>query len=214
MRYSTLKEEIKLWKSGYRLVAGIDEVGRGPLAGPVVACACVILGLAKFDSNLAKPRMPKLRDSKQLSEKQREGFYKVLVNHPNIAWGVGRVYPGVIDKINIFQATKLAMVRALRSLEKKLNKEVEHVILDGNMTLDVVVSQTAMVKADEKVFSCAAASIIAKVKRDRLMKRYHKKFVLYGFDKHKGYGTKLHVAALKEHGPCDIHRRSFAPVLA
>ena len=89
---------------------------------------------------------------------------------------------------------------------------IDFLILDGNMTLDISIPQKAIVKADEKVFSCAAASIIAKVKRDRLMERYHKKYTLYGFDKHKGYGTKLHIATLKEHGPCDIHRKSFAPL--
>ena len=219
MRYSTFKEEQRLWQKGYQLVAGIDEVGRGPLAGPVVACAVVclpsaILGLAKFESNLAKPRMLKLRDSKQLSAKQREELCGVLINHSAIEWGIGRVYPSMIDRINIFHATKLAMKRALENLHKKLqNKAVDFVILDGNTTLDISIPQKAIVKADEKVFSCAAASIIAKVKRDRLMKRYHKKYGFYGFDVHKGYGTKLHIAALKEHGPCLIHRRSFASVL-
>ena len=234
MRYSTFKEEQRLWEKGYQLVAGIDEVGRGPLAGPVVACAVVFLSKRLPKRSLG--RRPKLRlglgtlrDSKQLSQKQREEFYKILVNHPHIAWGVGRVYPSVIDRINIFEATKLAMERAVFSLQKKLEKptlhprgvkygtlalDIDFLILDGNMKIDVAIPQTAMVKADEKVFSCAAASIIAKVKRDRLMERYHKKYSLYGFDKHKGYGTKLHIASLKEHGPCNIHRRSFAPLLA
>lgn len=210
MRYSTLEEEERLWRKGYRLVAGIDEVGRGPLAGPVVAAAVCILSPTKDDSLVGL----RMRDSKQLSPGQRDEFYKILINHPALEWGIGRVYPKGIDRMNIYQATKLAMVRALRSLEKKLGREVGHLILDGNITLDVSVPQKAIIKADEQVFSCAAASIIAKVKRDRLMARYHKKYLVYGFDKHKGYGTKIHLAALKKHGPSSIHRLSFAPVLA
>ncbi|MDP2664680.1 MAG: ribonuclease HII, partial [bacterium] len=212
MRYSTLEEERRLWKNGYRLVAGIDEVGRGPLAGPVVACAVAMIN-SKFEyrnqkqyQNLNVQNL-KLRDSKQLSAKQREELYKILINHRALEWGKARVYPSVIDRINIFHATKLAMKRALENLQKKLqNRAVDFVILDGNMTLDISIPQKAIVKADEKVLICAAASIIAKVKRDRLMNRYHKKYALYGFDKHKGYGTKLHIATLKKHGLCDIHR--------
>lgn len=222
MRYSTLVEEERLWKNGYQLVAGIDEVGRGPLAGPVVAAAVVLL---------PKPglgRVPNIRDSKQLSAKQREEFYKILLDHPALEWGIGRVYPAVIDRINIYQATKLAMKRAFLNLQTKIQKNqyitkscyskktlyIDFLIIDGNMKLKTEIPQKSIIKADEKVFSCAAASIIAKVKRDRLMKRYHQRYALYGFDKHKGYGTKLHLVALKKHGPSSIHRLSFAPVLA
>ena len=185
------------------------------LAGPVVACAVAVLPWSGQGNPWPDQGVRlRLRDSKQLSQKQREELYTVLVNHPSIAWGVGKVFPGVIDRINIFQATKLAMKRAVMQLEKKLEQQLHFLILDGNMKLDIETPQTSMVKADEKVFSCAAASIIAKVKRDRLMARYHKQYGFYGFDRHKGYGTKFHVAALREHGPCDIHRKSFAPVLA
>ncbi|MDP2637246.1 MAG: ribonuclease HII, partial [bacterium] len=172
--------------------------------------AVCILNQVK-DSSLTRFR---IRDSKQLSAKQREELYRVLINHPALEWGIGRVYPTIIDRINIFQATKLAMTRAVMQLEKKLEQQLHFLILDGNIKLDVATPQNSMVKADEKVFSCAAASIIAKVKRDKLMARYHARYGSYGFDKHKGYGTKFHVAALKEFGPCDIHRKSFAPVLA
>ena len=214
MKYSTLIEEKKLWKRGYKVVACIDEVGRGPLAGPVVACAVAII-----NPNL---RNLKLRDSKQLSQKQREQFYEILTTHKGVWWGIGRVSAKVIDRINIFQATKLAMKRAVKNLAEKLLEQqysnsydrrkrsiVDFLIVDGNIGVDVAIPQKAIVKADEKVFSCAAASIIAKVKRDRLMVRYHKKYPHYGFHLHKGYGTKLHFRAIRKHGLCPLHRKSF-----
>ena len=202
-------EEKKLWKQGYRFVACVDEAGRGPLAGPVVACAVVLLpkpGLGRRP----KPGLGRVRDSKKLSPKRREEVYKTVKEHPAIQWGIGIVSEKVIDKINIFQATKLAMKRAVANLER--NTPVDFLIVDGNMSIDMPIPQESIVKGDEKVFSCALASIIAKVTRDRMMLRYHKKYPQYGFDKHKGYGTKLHIATLKQHGPCPIHRRSFTPV--
>lgn len=208
MIYPTFKEEKKLWKKGYRKIACVDEAGRGPLAGPVVACAVAIL---RFP--LAKISFPELvRDSKHLSELQRERVYPFLTHHPAIAWGVGRVGPNGIDALNIFQANQLAMKRAVQALERKLGKRVEFLIVDGNMKMRLPLPQKPIVKADQKVFSCAAASIIAKVRRDRLMRRYHVKYPVYGFDRHKGYGTKLHFATLAQHGPCKIHRKSFFPV--
>lgn len=231
MDYPTLTEERKLWKQGYRFVACIDEVGRGPLAGPVVACAvCFVPKLSRAKENLARLSFrlsfPHLRDSKKLSPKRRKEYYRFFLHHPNLEWGIGKVYPVVIDRINIYQATKLAMEKALMNLHHKLQKNhnitkscyskkrlhIDFLILDGNMTIDAPFPQEAIVKADEKVFSCAAASIIAKVTRDRMMVRYHKKYPQYGFHKHKGYGTKHHVAMLKKHGPCPLHRKTFAPV--
>ena len=207
MKYSNLNEEKKLWKKGFRVVAGVDEVGRGPLAGPVVAAAlCFVpkLGLAK--ESFAKPSF-RLKDSKQLTPRQREQLYPILTTHPAIEWGIGNVSPKLIDKINIYRATKLAMQKAVQNLQRKL--KIDFLILDGNMKLKTEIPQKAIVKGDEKVFSCAAASIIAKVTRDRIMLRYHKKYPQYGFNKHKGYGTKLHFKMLKKHGPSKIHRRSF-----
>ena len=216
MGYPTLKEEQKLWQKGYKVVACIDEVGRGPLAGPVVACAVTI-------SNF---QFSKIRDSKQLTPKQRERFYQNFIKHPAIEWGIGKVYPQVIDRINIYQATKLAMQRAFMNLNHKLQKNhhitkscyskkrlyVDFLIVDGNNRLSFKnIPCKAIVKGDEKVFSCAIASIIAKVKRDRAMKRYHKTYPQYGFDRHKGYGTPQHLAMLKKYGSCPIHRKSFAP---
>ena len=211
-----ITEERKLWKQGYRSVACIDEAGRGPLAGPVVAAACVILRFPKFEpSNLGNLRMLNLRDSKKLSPKRREEIYAKVLTHHAIQWGIGIVSEKVIDKINIFQATQLAMRKALSHLEAKLQKKApcDFLIVDGNMKLGKTsISQKAIIKGDEKVFSCALASIIAKVTRDKIMLRYHKKYPQYGFNSHKGYGTVLHFAMLKKYGPCPIHRRSFAPV--
>lgn len=194
------KEEKKLWKAGYKFVACLDEAGRGPLAGPVAAAAVVV---KKLSFKTKKLSFKQLRDSKQLSPEARGKFYKILTTHPNIKWGIGIVSEKVIDKINILEATKLAMAKALK------NMKADYLILDGKMELDLPVRQKSIVKADEKVFSCAAASIIAKVTRDRIMMRYHKKYPEYRFDLHKGYGTKLHYRALDRHGPCQIHRKSF-----
>jgi ribonuclease HII len=123
-------------------------------------------------------------------------------------WGIGRVSEKAIDKINILEATKLAMIKAI----KKLKRKPDFLILDGNFKIDLPIPQKSIVKADEKVFSCACAAILAKVWRDRIMQRYHKKFPYYGFDKHKGYPTKYHIKMLKKYGPCEIHRKTFGPL--
>ena len=195
------REEKKLWRKGYKKIAGLDESGRGPLCGPVVAAVVMV------KNPKSKIQISKIKDSKKLSAKKREEFYKILINHPNIGWGIGRVSEKVIDKINILEATKLAMERAIRNLGK-----VDFLILDGNFKIDLPISQKSIVKADEKVFSCAAASILAKVTRDRIMKKLHKKYPQYGFAQHKGYPTKFHKKMLKKYGPGKIHRRTFKPV--
>ena len=198
MRYPNLREEKKLWRKGFKRVAGLDEAGRGPLAGPVVAAVVSLIPNSKF-------LIPKLRDSKKLTAKKREEFYKLIVKSPFLEWGIGRVSEKVIDKINILEATKLAMKRAI----KRFKRKPDFLILDGNFKINLPIPQKSIIKADEKVFSCAAASILAKVWRDRLMLRYHKKYPRYGFDKHKGYPTKYHFKMLKKYGPCVIHRKSF-----
>lgn len=190
------KEEKKLRKQGYKKVAGIDEVGRGPLAGPVVACAVAISGL--------KPEIKNIKDSKQLSARQRERIYHELIQHPAVEWGIGLVSEKVIDRINILEATKLAMARAVSKL-----KQPDFLILDGNFAIYSKVPQKSIVKADEKVFSCSCASIIAKVTRDRLMQRYDKKYPRYDFAGNKGYPTKYHRAMIKRYGPSKIHRKTF-----
>ncbi|KKR03982.1 MAG: Ribonuclease HII [Parcubacteria group bacterium GW2011_GWF2_39_13b] len=217
------KEIKKLHKQGYKRIVGIDEAGRGPLAGPVVAGA-VFYNLSRF--NLAN--FKKIKDSKKLTAKQREEWYKILTKHSDLEWGVASVGEKIIDKINILQATKLAMAKAVKDLEKKLGKPADFLIIDGNFILSytdprprskdttrtgiVELPQKAIPKGDEKIFLCAAASIIAKVTRDRIMMKMHKKYPQYGFDRHKGYGTKAHLRALQKHGASKIHRRSFGPV--
>ncbi|MDI6603512.1 MAG: ribonuclease HII, partial [Patescibacteria group bacterium] len=152
----------------------------------------------------------KLRDSKRLSPRAREKFYKILTTHPGICWGVARVSERLIDKINILEATKLAMKRVIERLKTKNKKlKIDFLIVDGKMKLNIDLPQKAIIKADEKVFSCACASIIAKVKRDAIMKKYAKKFPQYDFAQHKGYPTKKHLKMLKKYGPCQIHRKSF-----
>ncbi len=208
MKYPNFSEEKKLWKRGYKRVVGIDEVGRGPLAGPVFACALTVYRMPK-----SKIQMLKIRDSKKLTPKQREEFYEILINHKQIQWGIGRASEKVVDRINVLEATKLAMKRAVKNLEKKLNRKTDFLILDGRIKLNLDIHQKSIIKGDNKVFSCAAASIIAKVKRDKLMRKQHKKYPQYGFISHKGYGTKKHMAMLAELGPCKIHRKSFKPVI-
>ncbi|MCD6528089.1 ribonuclease HII [bacterium] len=205
MRYPNLKEEKKLWQKGYKYIAGLDEAGRGSLAGPVVAAAVVITNKSKFKNLLRE-----VKDSKKLSPKQREKLYKILIGHANIEWATGRVSERVIDKINIKNAAELAMKRAVRKLKIKNEKaKIDFLLLDGKMKLDLPIPQKSIIKADEKVFSCASASIIAKVTRDKIMKRLHKKYPQYGIDRHKGYPTKYHLKMLKKYGLSVIHRKSF-----
>ncbi|PIV12686.1 MAG: ribonuclease HII [Candidatus Nealsonbacteria bacterium CG03_land_8_20_14_0_80_36_12] len=205
MKYPNLREEKKLWRKGYKKVVGLDEAGRGCLSGPVVAA--VVLVKVNIKNHLSK-KFKEIKDSKKLSPKKREEFYKMIMNHPQIERGIGKVGPRVIDKINILEATKLAMKRAVNNMKLK----PDFLILDGKMKLNIEIPQKSIVKADEKVFSCSAASIVAKVWRDKIMEKYHKKFPQYGFDKHKGYPTKFHKKMLKKYRPCKIHRKSFRPV--
>lgn len=195
--------EKKLQRSGYHFIVGVDEVGRGSLAGPVSACA--VTGSVN-SKNLG------LRDSKKLTPKKREEFFRIFMEDSRMQWAVASVSPKVIDRINIFEATRLAAKRAVLKLEKKIGETTHMIILDGNTTLRLRRQQTPIVKGDEQIALCAIASIIAKVKRDRMMTRYHKKYPKYGFHLHKGYGTKVHFAMLKKYGPCPIHRMSFRPV--
>ena len=214
MKSPNFREEKKLWRKGFKRVAGLDEAGRGPLSGPVIAAAVIIKPGLKW-----KFKHLQLRDSKKLTPKKREDLYKLIIKHPQIEWGIGKVSEKVIDRINILEATKVAMKKAIKNLEKKpkflkrtivrFRNRIDFLILDGKMKLDLKIPQKAIVKADMKVFSCAAASIIAKVTRDRIMERYHKKYPRYGFNKHKGYPTKYHLKMLKKYGRCAIHRKSF-----
>jgi len=203
--HPNFKEEKRLWRQGFKRVAGLDEAGRGPLAGPVSAAAVV---MQKNKWKIINTKLSGVNDSKKLSAKKREELFGLITKNKNIEWGIGLVSEKVIDKINILEATKLAMKKAVSMLKSK----PDFLILDGRMNINLPIQQKSIIKGDGKVFSCAAASILAKVSRDRVMMQYHKKFPKYGFDQHKGYGTKMHLLQLKKHGPCKIHRRSFAPV--
>ena len=179
-------------------IAGVDEAGRGPLAGPVMAAA-VILNPEKIIAGL--------KDSKLLTEKKRDTLYELIYEHA-LAVSVARADVHEIDRINILQASMLAMQRAVAGL-----KITPHLaLIDGNRSPKLSCQTKAIIKGDQLEPAISAASIIAKVTRDREMQQLDKEFPQYGFAKHKGYGTKEHVAALKKHGPCTIHRRSYAPV--
>ncbi|MBU2540091.1 ribonuclease HII [Patescibacteria group bacterium] len=301
MKYPNFNEEKKLWKKECKAVVGLDEAGRGPLAGPVVAAAVMLKNpkskilnpKSRYNRGLSMPTKSSIldkvgtkseqvqnsktqkskrilnlefsnldlfgisnlgfwisgiKDSKQLSPKKREQFYDVITTHPNIKWGIGKVSEKIIDEINILEATKLAMIKAVANLNSKskilnsksrhrrglsmptkssildkvgtkseqiLNpkfKNIDYLLIDGNFRLNIGLSQKSIIKGDQKVISISAASIIAKVSRDRIMERFHKKYPQYRFDKHKGYPTKLHIKMLKKFGSCPIHRKSFYPV--
>ncbi|MDD5071664.1 MAG: ribonuclease HII [Patescibacteria group bacterium] len=199
-----LEQENRIFNQGYKLIASLDEAGRGPLAGPVVA-ACVALP-SEFEINNEKLKL--VADSKKLSASRREELFSVI-GEEFTSVGIGICDNETIDKINIFQASFLAMKKALGALKEK----PDFVLLDGGFEIpNYTGKQKNIVKGDSLIFSIAAASIIAKVTRDNLMKKFHEKYPQYGFDQHKGYGTKLHLYNLKKYGPCPIHRFSFGPV--
>jgi len=195
-----LRFEKHLWSTGIPLVAGIDEAGRGPLAGPVVAAAAVLP--AEFS-------LRGLNDSKQLTETVREQLFDALTAPGKlVCYGVGIAEHGEIDRLNILRATYLAMERAVTALQV----QPDHLLIDGLPVPVFKHPQTAIVGGDGKSMSIAAASVIAKVIRDRMMRKWHSEFPQYDFDQNKGYGTPAHLERLQIHGPCAIHRRSFAPV--
>ncbi len=184
--------EKKFWEEG-KIVAGVDEAGRGPLAGPVVACAVI---LKPYTEPFLKG------DSKKLSKKEREELYE-HIKEQALAVGTAVVDSVVIDRLNILKATKLAMKRALRDLKHRFDVVItDYVKLEG-------VNCIPLVRGDERSLSCACASVVAKVLRDRIMEHYHRIYPLYRFDSHKGYPTRKHRELIKKHGASDIHRRSF-----
>ncbi len=198
----TVEEEVALLKQGYCFIAGLDEAGRGCLAGPVVAAA-VILPLE--EDHL--PLFAGVRDSKQLLPHTRESLYQVIIQHA-VAVGVGVGSVALIDERNILQATKYAMKAAIA----QLSIPPQALLLDALTLSGIALPQRSIIKGDTSCLSIAAASIIAKVTRDRLMLQLHEQYPVYGFAQHKGYCTEVHLAALREHGVCPIHRRTFAPV--
>ena len=190
--------ESKASHQGFKNIAGIDEAGRGPLAGPVVAAAVI------FPS---KVNIPGLNDSKKLSANKREELFP-KIQEISVAFGLAVVDQKVIDKINILQAARLAMKQAVETL--KITPGL--LLIDGNQKIDSTLNQWTIVKGDSRSLSIAAASVLAKVTRDRIMDSYHKLYPQYEFNRHKGYGTRLHRNLIQEHGPCPIHRRTFKGV--
>ena len=201
-----LAHECELWQQGLSQVAGVDEAGCGPLAGPVVAAA-VVLPHQWREAGLPA-RFRGLNDSKQLTGAEREKFFERLQAFPEIHSAIAIVDVATIDRINIRQAAWQAMHRALDQLQPR----AEHVLVDGLRIKWLPYRQTPLVQGDARSYSIAAASVLAKVTRDRLMLEYHAKFPEYGFAAHKGYGTAEHLADIGKFGPCSIHRRSFGPL--
>lgn len=192
------KYEEELYDKQIELVCGVDEVGRGPLAGPVVVAACIMPPLLRIKG---------INDSKKLSEKKREEIYKIIVKEA-IAYNVVFVSEKEIDELNIYQATKKGMLEAIKGLKV----EPQHVLIDAMPLGELDLPHTSIIHGDALSASIAAASILAKVTRDHFMEKMDVKYPNYGFKRHKGYCTKAHVEALEKYGPCAIHRKTFAPV--
>lgn len=193
-----MHDDIDFDLTPYKFIAGVDEAGRGPLVGSVVAAAVIL-----------DPQNPieGLNDSKKLSEKKRNSL-AIEIREKALAWSVSSVDEKEIDRINILQASLLAMKRAVESL----SQSPDMVLVDGNKCPDISYKVEAIVKGDSKVAAISAASILAKVDRDRQMVELHEQYPQYGFDRHKGYPTKVHMELLNQHGPCPLHRKSFSPV--
>lgn len=189
--------ERELYKNGIKYIAGVDEVGRGPLIGPVVS-ACVVLRENFIPEGLT--------DSKKLSEKKRDMFYDIIIENA-LGVGIGIVDACEIDKINIYEASKKSMILAIENC----NCKIDHVLIDA-MKLDINIPSTSIIKGDAKSISIAAASVIAKVTRDRMMYELDKKYPMYGFKDHKGYPTKKHVDALNKYGLIEGYRKTYGPV--
>jgi ribonuclease HII len=198
--------ERQLQRAGCRRVAGVDEAGRGPLAGPVMAAA-VALPPAWIEHGLPD-ELAGLNDSKQLTPAQRERFFARLIQNPAVSYAVVAVEPDEIDRLNILRATHRAMAQALG----RLTPAPDHALMDGLEVPALGWPQTALVKGDARSYSIAAASVLAKVTRDRRMVAYDQEYPVYGFAQHKGYPTPTHLESLRRNGPCPIHRHSFLPV--
>lgn len=190
--------EKKAKAAGYRLIAGVDEAGRGPLAGPVVAAACSIPSDVYFEG---------IKDSKKLSTEQRSDFYQRIVGTPGLIYGIGIVESFIINQINILQATFLAMQLAIAHMPL----QPDYLLIDGNRLPLLTIPALALTRGDSLSHSIMAAAILAKYTRDQIMLKAHRFWPFYGFDQHKGYGTPQHLQALRDKGPCVIHR-NFAPV--
>jgi ribonuclease HII len=219
MKFPTFKKELEYLNRGFDFVVGCDEVGMGPIAGPVVAAACIIDPESVGAYRSKSKWYYRVRDSKTINEREREKLIEEITSHC-ITFGVGEVSPQVIDVINIHQAAMQAMKIAVENLLVTLNSKVGDrkkvfLLLDGRFVIKNLdsskfhVEQKAVIDGDALILSISAASIIAKVHRDKILKEYHGKFPDYGFNEHKGYNTKQHQKAIAEQGLTDFHRRSF-----
>jgi ribonuclease HII len=204
MIYPDTKLEERLWSEGCKFVLGLDEAGRGPLAGPVVAGGVVITKECEI--------IPSVRDSKKMTKKQREEDFEKIKDSV-LAYGIGIVGPAEIDRVGIQKAVLKAMVTVLEVIEGKLNEKIDYIIADGPNILSIPRYRMDKIKeGDLYHYSISAGSVLAKVTRDRIMREYHKKYPEYGFNTHVGYGTKKHIEAIKKFGITKIHRKSFSPV--
>lgn len=200
-----VRREETLNKKGFSFICGVDEVGRGPWAGPITACAVVI---ERNDYKFKKLKKIGIRDSKKLDEEKREKFFEILIKDPEIDFALGWVTSREIDKLKMAEANNLVLKRAIRGLKTK----PDYVLSDGLLIKKLEFKKEKVVKGDRKILTIAVASIIAKVSRDRYMVELSQKFKHYGFEKHKGYGTKKHQAMIKKYGVCPEHRKSFKPI--
>ena len=193
--------ENELYQKGINYIGGVDEVGRGPLNGPVVAACCVLPKDFVLEG---------LTDSKKLSEKKRNLYFDYIKEHA-ICYGIGEVSAAKIDEVNIYEASKLAMLKAINEVRKQIN--LEHVLVDA-MPLDLDIGVTSIIKGDAKSISIAAASVLAKVTRDKMMYELDLKYPMYGYKNHKGYPTKKHIEAINKYGLIDGYRKTYGPVKA
>ena len=200
--HPTCRHEAELWRAGYRTVAGVDEVGRGALAGPVLAAAVSLV------RNAPRPWLDGLRDSKALTPRRRRALARLLFRDTGVNWALGWASAADIDRLGIVEATRCAMRRAVADLRPA----ADYVLVDGRNAHHFPCPHTAVVGGDARIASVAAASVLAKVTRDAWMGALDLPHPSYGFARHKGYGTSAHVHALNSHGPCSQHRYSFAPV--
>lgn len=196
-----LQYERKARSEGYINIAGVDEAGRGPLAGPLFAAACIIPDGIVF---------PGIDDSKKLTPEKRDQLYELITTQEGVVYAIGSVTAEIVDQVNVYQATILAMQDALT----RLVLQPDYLLVDGLQLPYKKTPALKIVGGDGKSQSVAAASVLAKVSRDRLMDEYHKKWPRYGFNEHKGYGTSKHLDALAKYGPCPIHRLTYAPLMA
>jgi ribonuclease HII len=196
----TWSYEQQAYESGSRFIVGVDEAGRGSWAGPVVAAAVIFKSFGNIPEGL--------NDSKKLTRKKRQNLFLELTQSENIFYGVGEASVEEVDRHNVLQATYIAMHRAI----EKLTQQPDFILVDGRRVSTFLIPQKAIIEGDGQSPSIAAASILAKETRDCIMEKHHDDYPVYAFDKHKGYGTATHQKSIEDHGPCPLHRRSFAPI--